>query len=126
MVQQKGIRLGTMRLRVQSLGDCSVSWGFGIAMSCGVGHRCSWDPVLLWLWYRPAVVALIQPLAWESPYVVGAALKSKKKKGIDLDKVYIYEHKIDSAYSKISLYSFEILLRLNYNLLAEFFFCELI
>ena len=80
MVQQKGIRLGTMRLWVQSLGDCSVSWGFGIAMSCGVGHRCSWDPVLLWLWYRPAVVALIQPLAWESPYVVGAALKSKKKK----------------------------------------------
>ena len=29
------------------------------------------------VWCRP--VALIQPLAWESPYAVGAALKSKTK-----------------------------------------------
>ena len=48
-------------------------------MNCGVGHRCSTDLVLLWLWYRPAVVALIRPLAWESPYAIGAALKKKKK-----------------------------------------------
>ena len=47
-------------------------------MNCGVGHRCSTDLVLLWLWYRPAVVALIRPLAWESPYAIGAALKKKK------------------------------------------------
>ena len=26
------------------------------------------DPALLWLWFRPAVVALIRPLAWEPPY----------------------------------------------------------
>ena len=31
------------------------------------------------LWHRPATVALIRPLAWKPPYVVGAALKSKKK-----------------------------------------------
>ena len=49
-------------------------------MSCGVGHRHGSDPVLLWLWYRPAAVAPIRPLAWESPYASGAALKSKKKK----------------------------------------------
>ena len=36
--------------------------------------------MLLWLWYRPAAVASIQPLAWESLYVAGAALKSKKRK----------------------------------------------
>ena len=36
------------------------------------------DPVLLWLWL--AATALIRPLAWELPYVAGAALKSKKKK----------------------------------------------
>ena len=36
------------------------------------------DLVLLWLWHRLAAVAPIRPLAWESPYAVGAALKSKK------------------------------------------------
>ena len=34
--------------------------------------------MLLWLWSRP--VALIQPLAWEYPYVPGVALKRQKKK----------------------------------------------
>ena len=29
---------------------------------------------------RPAAIALIRPLAWEIPYAVGVALKSKKKK----------------------------------------------
>ena len=38
------------------------------------------DPVLLWLQYRWAAVALIQPLAWEILYAAGAALKRKKKK----------------------------------------------
>ena len=33
----------------------------GIAVSCGVGHRCSSDATLLWLWYP------IGPLAWEPP-----------------------------------------------------------
>ena len=49
-------------------------------MSCGVGHRCSSDPVLLWLWCRPKATALIRPLAWELPYAAGAVLKSRKKK----------------------------------------------
>ena len=47
-------------------------------MSCGVDHRRGLDPALLW--HRPAPVALIEPLAWESPYDTGVALKSKKKK----------------------------------------------
>ena len=38
------------------------------------------DPVLLWLWYRLAAIALIGPLAWESPYAVDTALKKTKKK----------------------------------------------
>ena len=33
-------------------------------MSCGVGRRHGLDPLLLWLWCRPAAVALIQPLGW--------------------------------------------------------------
>ena len=38
------------------------------------------DPVLLWLWYRPAATALIGSLAWELPYAASVALKSQKKK----------------------------------------------
>ena len=49
-------------------------------MSYGVGHRRGSDPALLWLRYRPAAVAPIQPLAWESPYASGEALKRKKEK----------------------------------------------
>ena len=46
---------------------------------CGVGHRCGWDPALLWLWRKPVAAALIRPLAWELPYASGAALKEKRK-----------------------------------------------
>ena len=52
----------------------------GIAMSCGVGYRCGSDPTLLWLWCRPAPIAPFQPLAWELPYAMGAALKKKRQK----------------------------------------------
>ena len=50
-------------------------------MTCAVGHRCGSDPVLLRLWCRPADVALIGPLAWETPYAMDAALEKTKKKG---------------------------------------------
>ena len=49
-------------------------------MRCGAGCRCSSDLSLLWLWYRPAAVALIRPLAWEPPHAKGVALKVQKKK----------------------------------------------
>jgi len=49
-------------------------------MSCGVGHRCSLDPLLLWLWHRLAATALIRPLVWELPYAASVALKKSKKK----------------------------------------------
>ena len=49
-------------------------------MSCGVGHRRSSDPMLLWLWSRLVATALIGPLAWEPPYVTGAALEKTKKR----------------------------------------------
>jgi len=51
-------------------------------VSCGVGRRRSLDSMLLWLWCRPAAVALIELLAWEPPHAMGVALKSKKKKKI--------------------------------------------
>ena len=34
----------------------------------------------LWLWRRPEAIAPIRSLAWEPPYVAGAAQKKKKKK----------------------------------------------
>ena len=55
-------------------------------MTWGVGHRCSSDPALLWLWRRPVATAPIGPLAWEPPYAAGVApemakrQKKKKKK----------------------------------------------
>ena len=36
--------------------------GSGMAVSCGVDRRYGLDPALLWLWHKPAAVALIQPL----------------------------------------------------------------
>ena len=38
------------------------------------------DPVLLWLWCRPAAVAPIRPLAWEPPHAAGVALKRQTNK----------------------------------------------
>ena len=40
--------------------------------------RCSSDPVLLWLWCRPAPAALIWPLAWELPHAQVQPEKEKK------------------------------------------------
>ena len=48
-------------------------------MSCGVGQRLGSDPVLLWLWCRPAATALIRPLVWGPPYAMGTALKRQNQ-----------------------------------------------
>ena len=80
-------------------------------MSCGVGWGHGLDPVLLWLWYRPAAAAPIRLLALETPYATGAALKIKKKKkfsqeyrtwetGTRLQECTIY---VLFAYSKVEL-----------------------
>ena len=45
-------------------------------MSCGIGRRYGSDPVVLWLWCRPA----IGPPAWELLYAEGTALKRQRKK----------------------------------------------
>ena len=49
-------------------------------MSCGVGHICSSNLVLLGLWHRLAAVAPIRSLAWELPYAVGEAPQKKTRK----------------------------------------------
>ena len=67
----------------------SVGEGSGGAVSCGVGRRRGSDPTLLWLWYRLATIAPIQPLAWESPYAMGVALKRQKKRTFYGDYVHL-------------------------------------
>ena len=57
-----------------------MGYRYGIAVSCGVGHRQGSDMALLWLWHRPVATPPIRPLAGEPPYVVGVALKRPKKK----------------------------------------------
>ena len=77
-------------------------------MSCGVGCRRGSDPTLmwlplwLWLWHRPAAVALIGPLAWEPPYATGAALKKQKEerekrerdRERNLEKLYYFNFRL--------------------------------
>ena len=62
-------------------------------MSCGVGQRHSSDLALLWLWCRPAAVGPIRPLAWESPYAAGAALKKKKRSFRSVCRTFASGHK---------------------------------
>ena len=45
--------------------------GYGVATSCGIGHRCGLNLVLLWLWHRLAAAALIRHLSQELPYATG-------------------------------------------------------
>ena len=63
-------------------------------MSCGVSSRCSLDPVLLWLWHRPAAAALFQRLAWEHPHAADVAL----------DLTFISERPLLLCHDGISLY----------------------
>ena len=59
-------------------------------MNYGVGHRLGLDPGLLWLWCRPAAVALIQPLAWKLPHD-----QKEKKKNI---YIYIYDQNLKKEF----------------------------
>ena len=74
-----------MRMQVQSWPH-SVGYGSSIAMSCGVGHRCSSDPSLLCLWRRPATAAPIWSLAWDLPYDT----RYSTKKQIIIVIIYLY------------------------------------
>ena len=66
-------------------------------MSCDVGCRCSSDLALLWLWCRPAAIALIGPLDWELPYAAGACGCSLKR----TKRQKIKDKHLSSAHKKI-------------------------
>ena len=77
VAQQKRNQQGSMGTQVKSLASlsglriqgCSELW---------CRSQTSWDSVWLWLWWRPAAVAPIRPLAWEPPHATGKALKKQK------------------------------------------------
>ena len=69
--------LVSMRMQVWSL--ASLSLRMWCCLSCGVGHTCGSDTVLLWLWRGLAAAAPTWPVAWELPYAAGAALKKQNK-----------------------------------------------
>ena len=56
-----------------------MSYGSGVAVSCGVSFRCGLDPELLWLWCRLAAAAPVRPLAWELPHALKRQKRKKKK-----------------------------------------------
>ena len=67
-----------MRLQGRSLALlCGLT--SGVAMSCGVGCRCSSDLALLWVWRRLVAIAPIGPLAWEPLYAAGVALEKLER-----------------------------------------------
>ena len=74
-------------------------------VSCGVGHKCGSDPMLLWLWHGPAATAPIRPLAREPPYALGGVALKRKKKKIKVQKYmyrmlhFVYEWRKISPYS---------------------------
>ena len=52
----------------------------GLTPGLGIGNTCGLDPVLLWLWCRPAVAALIGPASLETSICHRYSPKKRKKK----------------------------------------------
>ena len=79
MVQQKRIRLGTMRLQVPSLASLSgLRIWHGRELWCRSQTQIESDIAVAVS--RPAATDQIQPLPWEPLYATYVAIKSKKKK----------------------------------------------
>ena len=71
-------------------------------MRCGVGRRCSSDPMLLWFRHWQVATAPIGPLAWEPPYAAGVAqamAKRPKKKKDRKKKNFLTQMNASAFYS---------------------------
>ena len=65
-------------------------------MMCGIGHRCNWDPVLLWLWCGLTDADPIRPSAQEIPHATDVALKRKIKQiKIQEDRRILCAHSLE-------------------------------
>ena len=82
-----------------------MGWGSGIPERCGVGRSHSLDPVLLWLWCRPAAVALIRILISLGISIChGCGPKKKRKQNKNKNMHMIFIMKIKSMPMSVSLY----------------------
>ena len=114
---QKRIQLVTMRLQLRSLASLSELriWHHRELWCSSQGSS---DPVLLWLWL--AAVALIQPLAWELPYVAGPKKKKKMLLLLYLSFYYLAHYRfnrinyIREIPSPLLVYITSILFLINY------------
>ena len=82
-----------MRTWVQSLASLS-GLRIHVAVSYGIGHRRSSDPVLLWLWYKLAAAPPIRLLGWKLPNAPSLALKSKIIIIIIKNKIHHFRHHV--------------------------------
>ena len=70
-----------MRMPIRSLASLNGLWIWHCCHELWyIGHRHGSDATLLWLWYRPSAIALIQPRVWEPAYAARVALKRPKQK----------------------------------------------
>ena len=94
VAQWKQIQLGTKRFWLRSLASLSELriWH---CLELWCRSLTSSDLALLWLWHRPAAAALIQPLAWEPPYAVSAAIKKAKK---EKDEIQMFKKTEDTQF----------------------------
>ena len=71
-----------------------TQWGGDLGLPRAVVQVADMATLLwLWLWYKLAATAPIQPLAWEPPYATCGALKTKKdqKKKVIINKKELWK-----------------------------------
>ena len=83
MKSYKELPYGSSRHGSEVMNQTSIHEDMGLIPGLALWVK---DPALLWLWLWLAAAAPIQPLAWELPYVMGAA----KKKELTLWNALLY------------------------------------
>ena len=81
VAQRKPIRLGTMRLWVQSLASLS-GLRIWLCRELWCRSQIRLRSGVLWLWCRPAAIAPIRPLAWEPNKRQKQKQKQKQKTNV--------------------------------------------
>ena len=67
-------------------------------MNCSIGCKCGSDLTLLWLWRRPAAVALIRLLAWEPPMCHQCGpKKTKRQRNVSCTTSWEWQCKLQSS-----------------------------
>ena len=93
-----------MRMPIRSLASLNGLWIWHCCHELWyIGHRHGSDATLLWLWYRPSAIALIQPRAWEPTYAACVALKRPKQKNKKTKQKLTHTQKIQNIGGHLSI-----------------------